>query len=75
MKQIEEIYKALIRYGVGDYVKVKDDQTLVCVDELTADAVVRALRKDPDNVMGKKTPYKSFEDGKTIVKVLEIEIL
>ena len=75
MKKIEEVYKALVRYGVGDYVKVKDDDTLVCVDELTADAVTRALRKDPDNVMGKANAYKSFEDGKTIVKILEIDVL
>lgn len=75
MKKIEEIYKALVRYGVGDYVKVADDITLVCLDEMTADSVVRALRKDPDGIMGKSNPYKSFENGKNVVKILQIEVL
>ena len=74
MKKIEEVYKALVRYGVGDFCKVADDNTLVCVDELTAGAVVRALRKDETLLEGWSV-FDSYEDGKNIVKVIELDLL
>lgn len=74
MKKIEEIYKALVRFGVGDYVKVANKNTLVCIDELTADAVIRVLRENKENINEGLT-IKSFEDGKTIIKLLDIEIM
>lgn len=74
MKKIEEIYRALVRFGVGDYCKVANDTTLVCIDELTADAVVRACRKDEKLSEG-YTVIKSYENGKDIVKVIELDLL
>lgn len=75
MKKIEEIYKALVRFGVGDYIKIANKNTLVCIDEVTADAVIRVLRENKENINEGLTAIKSFEDGKTIIKLLDIEIM